>query len=233
MGARRVGVSCQMNELSQTTVILLHGFASSANSRKAEFFEDKIRSVPGTAFYAIEFNPTPADFEYMTITGMINRLRQFLFEGSFPNVQIIGSSMGALVGLNYSYRYGDVERLMLLAPALAYGGLLEEEERRLWKMEGSRTFQHYAFEKPCPLRYDMQLDGQQYASWVPPVAPVTIIHGRNDDVVSIEDSRDYSAAYQDYVELVEVDSDHRLSDKLDFIWEQVLRHLPGSRADDR
>ena len=100
--------------------LYLHGFASSAQGTKARYLRERFEVKPGRAFEAIDFNPTPRDFEYMTITGQINRLRQFLLERGWERVCLIGSSLGALVGLQYAHRFGGVERLWLLAPALAY-----------------------------------------------------------------------------------------------------------------
>jgi pimeloyl-ACP methyl ester carboxylesterase len=203
------------------TVILLHGLASSANSRKAQFLRARLSSIPSVVFHAIDFNPTPADFEHMTITGMIDRLRQLVLHERYSNLTILGSSMGALVALHYAHRFGDVRQMMLLAPALSYGGLVDEQDRRKWKLNGSLPVMHYAFEQECALGYAMQADGVRYASWVAPAAPTTIIHGSFDDVIPLEHSQDYADAYPSMVKLVEVDSDHRLSDQLEPIWEHL------------
>jgi pimeloyl-ACP methyl ester carboxylesterase len=56
---------------------------------------------------------------------------------------------------------------------------------------------------------------------VPTAAPVTIIHGLHDEVVPIAASRAYAAAHPERVRLIAVDSDHRLNDQLDRIWEQL------------
>jgi hypothetical protein len=54
---------------------------------------------------------------------------------------------------------------------------------------------------------------------------VLIVHGRRDDVIPVEKSQNYAACYRDKVRLLEVDSDHRLSDQLPLIWEQVESFL--------
>jgi len=200
--------------MSQQTVILLHGFASSSNSTKAQYLRGRFTTVPGVQFHAIDFNPTPRDFEYTTITGMINRLRQYLLDRDLRRVFIVGSSMGALVGLNYAHRFGGVSRMLLLAPALSYLGFEPVD----------RVF-HYAFNRELPLRDDFYVDGALYAEPVPPPVPVTIIHGRNDDVIPIAHSRHYAALYPEKVELIEVDSDHQVNDQLDFIWERLTAAL--------
>jgi len=212
--------------MKRKTILHLHGFASSAYSTKAQFFRERVEAIPGVDFYAIDLNPTPKDFETMTVTGCINRLRQYVLDHRLGTVCVTASSMGALVGLNYAHFFGGVERMLLLAPALVWlSGGLSTEELAQWEGVGAVPVFHYAFEKQVPLRYDLQVDGLRYLQPVPPPAPITIVHGIRDDTVPIEGSRDYAAAYPDRVQLVEVDSDHRLNDQLPFIWEYVVAFL--------
>jgi hypothetical protein len=162
----------------------------------------------------------------MTVTGCINRLRQYVLDHRLGTVCVTASSMGALIGLNYAHRFGGVEKMLLLAPALVWlSGGLATEELVQWEALGAVPVFHYAFEKQIPLRYDLQVDGLRYLQPVPPLVPITIIHGIHDDTVPIEGSRDYAAAYPDRVQLVQVDSDHRLNDQLSFIWEYVVAFL--------
>lgn len=207
--------------MTKETVVLLHGFASSGNSSKAQFLREKFKRVATASFMAMDFNPTVTDFEHMTVTGMINRLRQVVLDRINGDLTLMGSSMGALVGLHYAHRYGGVKRLILLAPALQYGRLTSEAERAQWQRDGFLPVHHFAFDKEIPLRYQMELDGRQYNHRVAPPAPITIIHGKHDNVVPIELSRQYAASYPEQVELIEVDSDHRLSDQLSLIWQQL------------
>jgi len=202
--------------MTKQTVMLLHGFASSGNSGKAQFLREKFKSLPNVYFHAFDFNPTPTDFEHMTITGMINRLRQYLVDRPQERLILVGSSMGALVGLNYAHRFGGVSRLLMLAPALSYWGDMGEVDIRVF---------HFGFDKEIPLRADFGRDGVLYAQPVPPPAPLTIIHGRRDDVVPIANSRRYAAQYPDQVQLIDVDSGHRLSDQKDLIWEHLCTAL--------
>jgi uncharacterized protein len=181
-----------------THLIYLHGFASSANGRKAQYLRPLLADRSDATFHAVEFSPTPADFEYLTITGMINRLRQYILDRELTDVCLIGSSMGGLVGLNYAHRYGGVGRLLLLAPALTYlsgerVGLSPAE----WEVDGVGELFHYGFNRLVRLRYDLEVDGRFYQTPPPPPAPITIIHGTEDEVVAIAASRAYAHAYLD------------------------------------
>ncbi len=207
------------------TVLLLHGFASSAGSNKARFFRERFKVCPEVAFLAPDFNPTPRDFEYLTVTGMISRLRQYCLDRRLKDVRLIGSSMGGLVGVHYALRFGGVSRMLLLAPALRYGPRgLAHDAREAWQRDGFSLVPHYGFEREIPLRYDLEVDGQFYAEMVPPACPTHIIHGRHDQVVPIGDSRAYASAHNQ-VSLLEIEAGHQINDHLELIWETVQSWL--------
>ena len=78
--------------MNSETVIYLHGYATLGGIKKdgkARFFYDEFCAYPQIDFYAIDFNPTPKDFQYHTITGMIDRLRQYIIERAFGEVSLI------------------------------------------------------------------------------------------------------------------------------------------------
>lgn len=212
------------------TIIHLHGFASSSGSTKARYLKGKLESYPEVDFHPFEFNPTPRDFEFMTVTGMINRLRQYLLDHTSDPVCFIGSSMGALVGLYYAHRFGQVDRMLLLAPVLIHpAATISQREHKEGDRDGTILIHHYAFKKQVPLRYAYFHDGLNYVKPPRPPAPILILHGRSDEVVPIAHSRDYAARY-DQVDLLEVDAGHQLNDRLSVIWEQVQSFLLGSET---
>jgi pimeloyl-ACP methyl ester carboxylesterase len=212
--------------MTDKTVLFLHGFAASSQGTKAQFFSERFARLSQVTFYAFEFNPTAKDFEYMTITGLVNRLRQYLLGQQPEKLSLIASSLGALVGLYYTYRFGGVDKMLLLAPVLSYQPVMcSAAELQQWEAEGSINVPHYAFTPESPLRYDFHTDGLHYRQPVPPPTPVMIIHGQNDEVIPIAHSRQYAASFPDKVQLIEVDSDHRLNDQLELIWEQTQLFL--------
>jgi hypothetical protein len=182
--------------------------------------------MPDVTFHAIEMAPTPADFTYQTITGMINRLRQYILDRELAGVSLIGSSMGGLVSLNYAHRFPGVARLLLLAPALTYisgerVGMPVDE----WLEEGEGNLFHFGFQQNIPLRYDFEQDGRFYQTTPPPPAPITILHGTQDEVVPVTASRAYAQAYPQQVQLIEVEAGHDINAYLSQMWELTVQFL--------
>jgi pimeloyl-ACP methyl ester carboxylesterase len=157
---------------------------------------------------------------------MINRLRQYIIDRQLPTCNLIGSSMGGLVGLNYAHRFGKVERLLLLAPALVYlSGERAGVPLAQWRQQGVGKVFHYGFNWNVPLRYDLEVDGRSYAASPPPPAPITIVHGIHDEVVPIAGGREYAARYPEWVHLIEVEAGHDINDHLDLVWEVTQQFL--------
>jgi pimeloyl-ACP methyl ester carboxylesterase len=214
--------------MEEKTILFVHGFASSGQSTKAQYFRGKLKALSQVEYYAIDFNPTPRDFEYVTTTGLINRLRQFVLDRQLGKFSIIGSSYGGLVAIHYARRFGGVEKMLLLAPGLRWlSGGLSEEQLEVWRQAGAAPVSHGAFQEEILVRYDLQVDGLRYLEPIPPATPMTIIHGRSDTTVPTDDSRAYALQYPDKVQLIEVEADHDLNCHLDLIWDSVRAFLLG------
>lgn len=212
--------------MNKMTILHLHGFASSGHSAKALYLRQRLEEIPGVEFLSMDFNPTRGDFEFLTVTGMINRLRQYILDRELGNVNISASSLGCLVALHYARRFGGVRNLLLLAPVLSYRALpFPDELFSLWEREGSITVPHFGFKEDLLLRYDFHRDGLAYAEQIPPPVPLMIMHGKDDATIRIQNSREYAAAYPDRVALVELDSDHALLDCLDVIGRHAASFL--------
>jgi pimeloyl-ACP methyl ester carboxylesterase len=212
--------------MTEKTILFLHGFASSARSTKAQYLDQKLAMFSDVVFRAIDFSPTPIDFEYMTTTGMINRLRQYVLDYALERFSIIGSSYGGLIAVHYAHRFGAIEKMLLLAPGLRWlSGGLSGEELIQWRESGKSPAFHLAFGKELPIRYDLHVDGLGYLQPVPPTVPTMIIHGHRDAAVPIGDSQQYALKYPDKVQLIEVDADHDLNSHLPLIWKHVQSFL--------
>jgi hypothetical protein len=182
-------------------------------------------------YHAIDFNPTPVDFAYVTTTGLINRLRQYVLDHDLQTVAVIGSSLGGLVATHYAHRYGGVERMLLLAPLLRWRSWdMSAEHLRTWEQRGTMPVMHYRFDRELPIRFDLEADGMRYVEPAPPAVATLIIHGRKDESVPVEDSRQYAAESPERVQLVEVDAGHDLNKHLALIWSHVQSFLLGPRV---
>jgi hypothetical protein len=204
----------------------LHGFASSARSTKARYLAEKTKGVPGVRLHAFDMNPTPADFAYLTTTGAINRLRQYVLDQDLDMFHLVGSSFGGLIAAHYARRHGGVSRMLLLAPTLRWqSDRFSDEQVAQWQETGTVPIAHYAFGEELPLRFGFYEDGQRYRAFVPPAVPTLIVHGSDDEVVPVEDSRQYAGDHPAQVALIEVEAGHDLNGHLDFIWSQVHAFL--------
>jgi pimeloyl-ACP methyl ester carboxylesterase len=212
--------------MSTETVLYLHGFASSPQGTKARYLQKKLRALARVEFLVPDFNPTPRDFEYMTTTGLIDRLRQYVLDHGWQRLLLIGSSYGGLIALHYAQRFGGVERMLLLAPGLAWlSGGLSDEALADWERAGTAPIAHPAFGREIPVRYDLQVDGLRYLNRIAPPAPALIIHGEQDETVPFAHSREWAARYPEQVQLVEVQADHDLSPHLELIWQHIQAFL--------
>src|SRR5437667_5099490 len=143
-----------------TPVVYLHGFASSPQSSKAQFFRRKFeeRGLPIKIPQLDQGN-----FEGLTITGQLAVVDQAV---SGKPVILMGSSLGGYLAALYAARNPNVERLVLLAPALQFPSRwrkrFPQEDLDRWKREGSMTFYHYVYQAERPLGYQFVEDSVQY-----------------------------------------------------------------------
>ncbi len=177
------------------------------------------------------------DFSHLTITRQINQIAsEFLNSAdreSSPSsppdhVTLIGSSLGGLTSAHIAQQYPQVQRLVLLAPAFGFLShwlpQLGDEQMQRWQQEKYLMVYHYGEERELPLSYDFVTDAAQYKEEVlqRPI-PTLILHGKKDEVIPIQASRDFAKS-RPWVELIEFDSDHSLADVVSEIW-QAIQHF--------
>jgi uncharacterized protein len=199
--------------------IYLHGFASGANSRKANFFVD-CYAQQGLQLIVPDFNV--GGFTDFTISRQLTQTASYLTD---EPVTLIGSSLGGWVSLLLAEKYSQIERLILLAPALGFPqpwlSRLDPAALETWQTEGFWPVYHYIEEQEIPLAYNFVLDAQQYLQQqFQRSLPTLILHGIHDEVVPIELSRQY-ASDRSSVILHELDSDHGLGNVLPQIWQKM------------
>jgi len=215
-------------------VLYLHGFASSPASSKATRFQREL-AAHGVGFSCPDFNEP--SFETLTITRMLDQTQQALDGVSAPGpVAVIGSSLGAFVAVHAAARdrRGNVDRLILLAPALDFGGnrmrQLGEHGIDEWRRTGRlRVFHHGAGEER-EIGYALYEDAARYDALTLEVPlPMLVYQGRKDESVSPAMVEQWARGRPN-VELHLVDDGHQLTGSMEEIWRNSERFLglPGN-----
>jgi uncharacterized protein len=202
--------------------VYLHGFASSPQSGKAQFFRARL------AEKGVELT-IPAlddgDFEHLTITGQL-RVIDAAIAGR-PTV-LFGSSLGGYLAALYAARHANVQKLVLLAPALQFPERwrlrYSAQELESWKQNGSVNVFHYGIQRETPLGYGLMEDSLVYEGEPQFTQPALVLHGSSDPVVPVRVSEDFAARHAN-VTLRVYDSGHELTDVLEDLWEETSRFL--------
>lgn len=201
--------------------IYLHGFASSPQSTKAHYFRDQFSKL-NLPLTIPDLNQ--GDFTHLTLTRQIKQVEADFPTDSSP-ITLIGSSFGGLTAAWLAQTHPQVERLVLLAPAFGFLAhwlsRLGEAQVQQWKNEGVLSVYHYGAEKMLPISYQFAEDAAQYREVdITRPLPTLIVHGQRDEVIPLQSSLDF-AKDRPWVSLVELDSDHALTDVSDKIWALV------------
>lgn len=160
-------------------------------------------------------------FRALTITRMIDQVRARLDGEKAERAVLVGSSLGAFVAVHAAAADARVRGLVLLAPALDFGG---DDKGKLgyvsiadWKKAGSAEIFHYAWNRPERIDYALYEDARRYDAFsVTLTIPVLAFQGSRDTVVNPEVVKRWAAARPN-VRLVVVDDDHQLHASLDRI----------------
>jgi uncharacterized protein len=213
--------------------LYFHGFASGANSLKARYFQRNLTAA-GCSIAVPDFNL--GGFENFTIGRQLQQARD-RFPANSP-VTLIGSSLGGWVALLLAQQFPQVERLVMLAPALGFPSRwldrVGTEALDRWQQQGTLPIYHYAEKCELPLSYNFVTEAQQYLNVsLERDLPTLILHGCQDEVVPIESSRQYATQHPG-TQLVELDSDHGLANVLPHLWQatadfcQISPPLPNA-----
>jgi pimeloyl-ACP methyl ester carboxylesterase len=207
-------------------ICYLHGFASSARSSKATFFASKLREV-GIELETPDLNEP--DFSTLTISRMLDQVGRALESSPQPAV-LIGSSLGGFVAVQTALQHPDrVARLVLLAPALDFGGnrmrSLGDVGLDEWKRRNRLDIFHYGYGRMMSVHYELYEDARRYDCVNAALSmPIQVFQGRRDDAVD-PDSVERWARARPNVELHMPDDDHQLTASVGFVWEEMKRFL--------
>jgi uncharacterized protein len=205
--------------------LYLHGFASAPQSTKAIYLRDRFHEL-NQSLLIPDLNQN--DFFSLTLTRQIQQCEDIL--SNHPgDWSIIGSSFGGLTATWLAQHNAAIKQLVLLAPAFYFlhywERQLSPEQLHRWQQTGSIDVYHYGAQRSLPLSSLFWQDASQYhESDLHRDLPTLIFHGINDDTIPIQSSRQYSQA-KSHCELIEMDSDHALTDVMDKIWERTKHFL--------
>jgi pimeloyl-ACP methyl ester carboxylesterase len=212
--------------VTASRVFYLHGFTSSAQSGKADYFRQKLDSF-GIPLVAPDFNEP--DFRSLTMTRMLERLSDDL-AATAGSAAVIGSSLGGTLAILAAARWPDrIDRLVLLAPAVMFARpghhLLPPDRLEQWKREGTLALHHHAFDEERHLAYDFYEDSLRYDAYGTGFAqPALVFQGLRDRSVDPRAVEGF-ARTRPNVTLSLLDDDHQLHASLPRIWQDVAPFL--------
>ena len=184
-------------------VLFAHGFESNPHGSKPTYMREELGWEVTT--------PVMSELGW-NIEQETEVLLRLIDEHDYDLVS--GSSMGALAAANASAMRPELDlRLLLLAPAFGLSDLWREGagEKGLahWKAHGSVPYHHRGFEKDIMLGWDF-IEAADRMSWPELTHPTVIMHGLQDDIVPIENSRRVTAENDHVVALLEIEDGHRM-----------------------
>jgi len=208
-------------------IFYLHGFASSAQSTKARYFQERLGDL-GRSLVCPDFNGP--EFRTLTMSRMLNQLDQALARGGQAPAVLIGSSLGGTLAVLAAARFGArVDRLVLMAPAVMFAKpghhLLPPERIEEWRRRGSLPFFHYSVGEEQALDFSFFEDSLRYDAFGAQFSQPTLVfqglHDRSVDPRTVEEF----ARRRSNVTLSLLEDDHQLIASLPLMWDAMRSFL--------
>ena len=206
--------------------LYVHGFASSAQSSKARYFGEQL-ARHGITLSCPDLNEP--DFSTLTITRMVDRIEQEIRKRTEP-VVVFGSSLGGFVALHVAARAEAeeeqrIDRLVLLAPAVDFGGNrmreLGDEGITRWRETGTLDVFHYGYNRIVPVWFALYEDAGLYNTYrLAFSTPTLIFQGSRDESVDPATVKQFARGRSN-VSLRMLDDDHQLIASLDLMWHEI------------
>lgn len=186
-------------EKSSSLIILLHGFLSSKEDLYflAETLSKKGYDVLSLDVYA--HGESEGNFPELTISKCVSDLHDIISSfkemKTYSNYSLLGYSMGGYIALSYCAKYKDVNSMILCAPVSDFNNLFRTADHNEWKNNNLLKDGNLGFN--IRLNYEFYTDGLNlfnYDKAKEIIVKTLIIHGSDDSVVSIEQSKNLSNA---------------------------------------
>ncbi len=209
--------------------VYFHGFASGPSSEKATFFRDRL-AERGITLDVPDLNLGDGGFLKMTLSRSIQHAAAALdrVEADRRGAVLIGSSLGGYLAALLASRDPRVRAVVLMAPAFdlpaRWTALLGEDGLSRWRKDREVEVDHHAYARKEPLSFSFYLDAMGYPPYPRPGCPTLILHGIHDLEVSIGTSQKISEGASE-IRLVELDSDHALTDVMPRLWQETEAFL--------
>ena len=205
--------------------LYLHGFASSPQSTKARYMQQKFKQL-GLTLHTPDLNLI--DFSTVTLSEQLDYLNRTYLNNNQPLV-VIGSSLGGFLAVQLAAQSPLVQKLVLFAPAFGFSQrvakTLGEENIAKWQLDGSREFYHYGLKRNVNLQFQFFVDAQNYSEEkLTRSLPILIFHGIQDEVVPASLSEEFMKR-RSQVTLKLLNDDHALGNDLDNIWQDTKQFL--------
>ncbi len=213
------------------SVIYLHGFASSPDSSKAHRFAAEL-DARGVAYSCPDFNEPV--FETLTVTRMLDQTAAAIAGAPAGPVALVGSSLGAFVAVHAAVSdarsaHPRVDRLVLMAPALDFGGnrlrRLGEHGIDEWRRAGTLRVFHYAHHAERDVGYALYEDAARYDAFAVNLGlPALVFQGVRDASVDPSMVQRWARA-RSTVDLRLLDDEHQLTHSIETIWQASAEFL--------
>ncbi|HWO21399.1 MAG TPA: YqiA/YcfP family alpha/beta fold hydrolase [Kofleriaceae bacterium] len=204
--------------------LYLHGFGSGPRSKKGLAFDAHF-AARGVTLQRLDLR-VPS-FEHLRLSAMIEATGAAI-GGPGDRAVVIGSSLGGLTAARLAERDPRVRALVLLAPAFQLARRWREslgDDFEVWRRTGWREVTDYTTGGTARVDFGFLEDVERVDVGLPAVTvPTLILHGRADDVVPIDRSRELAAGCP-HVRLVELDDGHELVASLPVLLAETDRFL--------
>lgn len=221
IGTDLVGIiSNPDRDKQKPVVILVHGFASSKDSRTFPSLVKKLEEQNITSFridlYA--HGESEGNFEEITISKAVDGIisaYNFLKKEGYNHIGLFGSSFGGNSSIMAASKLKNIFTLVLKCPDTNYK--VREEETKTqkeladWKLKGYRMRQ-VSKGKELKINYSMFEDSKNNNGWeiAPTISiPTLIIHGDKDEIVPVNHSIKMSKLMPDCTLHIIIGAGHR------------------------